>query len=388
MICAKKCTICKSGKLSKKLNFPPAPISNRFLSEPTKSEEYKLKLGICENCNTIQLLEYPELTTVRPIHSWLNYNEPESHLDAVVDDLLEITEWGTDSPILATTYKDNSTIERLKAKGFLNTTELNYSNLEQPFGLETIQEYLSTTPSSAISKGKKFDCIIARHLIEHAHNANSLLLNLVSMLNKQGVLLIELPESSKIFKQQNYPFIWEEHITYFRKENIEVIASSINCDVIKEWQFNYPYEDSLLIALTPCNKESQDTMSENNIDKIDIELFCTEFYKMRHFWQSKLQVFKRSKKGVALFGAGHLAIRFIKFYQLEKLIDVVIDDHPKKQHKYIPSTNIKIVGSHSVSADEYPICLSILNPESEKKVRESNSFFSSCSEVINCFKAS
>lgn len=379
-----KCSICACFKVEKKLTFPPSPISNRFLAQSEVNPEVTISLGVCDNCDTAQLIGYPDPETVKSIHSWLHYNEPEGHLDTLLEEFTNTYLLDKGSHILATTYKDKSTIERFKARGYLNCANLDYSSLKKPYGLETIQNYLTSTNLDTISHNKKFDCIVARHLVEHANDAKKLLEQLVSLLKSNGILLIELPESSKIFNTNNHAFIWEEHISYLRFHNIETIASSINCCILNSWQFDYPYEDSLVIALSPLqNKQETNKLTPHK--KIDITHFCESFEVTSQFWQKKLRKYKANNKKVALFGAGHLAIRFIKFYQLEELISIVIDDNKNKVGTYIPSTNIKIVSSMSISAAEYPICLSTLSPESELKVKKTNSYFSSNVEIINCF---
>ena len=68
----------------------------------------------------------------------------------------------------------------------------------------------------------------------------------------------------------------------------------------------------------------------------------------------------------AVFGAGHLAAKFINFYALEGLIECVIDDHENKREMLMPGSRLPIRGAAALK--DIDICLLSLNPESERKV--------------------
>ena len=74
-----------------------------------------------------------------------------------------------------------------------------------------------------------------------------------------------------------------------------------------------------------------------------------------------------------MFGAGHLAAKFINFYDIAGYISGVIDDNPDKQGLYMPGSGVPIIGSDVLDKGEVDVCLHTLSPESEKKVRAAKS---------------
>ncbi len=78
---------------------------------------------------------------------------------------------------------------------------------------------------------------------------------------------------------------------------------------------------------------------------------------------------KKSGKRIALFGAGHLAAKYVNFYDLAPLLIGVIDDNPNKRGRFMPGSGLPIIGSASLEAGEVDLCLLTLSPESEIKVR-------------------
>jgi hypothetical protein len=80
-------------------------------------------------------------------------------------------------------------------------------------------------------------------------------------------------------------------------------------------------------------------------------------------------------KKVAVFGAGHLAAKFINLFSVADLIECVIDDNPHKQALLMPGSRLPIRGSAELASGPIDVCLLSLNPESEQKVRAKNQAF-------------
>jgi hypothetical protein len=73
-------------------------------------------------------------------------------------------------------------------------------------------------------------------------------------------------------------------------------------------------------------------------------------------------------KHIAVFGASHLAAKFINFFGLKDVIECVVDDNPHKQGLLMPGSQLPIVGSHVLTENKIDLCLLSLSPESEQKV--------------------
>jgi hypothetical protein len=80
-------------------------------------------------------------------------------------------------------------------------------------------------------------------------------------------------------------------------------------------------------------------------------------------------------KRVAVFGAGHLAAKFVNFFRLGAMIDCVVDDNARKQELLMPGSRLAIRGSATLLSRSIDLCLLSLNPESEQKVLAKNQPF-------------
>jgi hypothetical protein len=94
---------------------------------------------------------------------------------------------------------------------------------------------------------------------------------------------------------------------------------------------------------------------------------------------ARLQAGFRSRqergKRMAIFGAGHLAAKFVNLFRLRGFFDCVIDDNPHKQALLMPGSRLPIRASAMLTPRGIDLCLLSLNPESEQKVLAKNQAF-------------
>jgi len=232
--------------------------------------------------------------------------------------------------------------------------------------------------------------LLVRHIIEHATNANRFIRSLKGLLALNGYMMFELPDSERIFSMGNHAFIWEEHISYFTEATICLLAKAVGAEQVWLERYSYPYEDSLVVVLRFASTE----------DKVDLDSiqgdpetsagtlaeFAARLKTSRLKWRKELEAIRAKGEKVAVFGAGHLTVKFINFYELADLIDCIIDDHPEKVKMLMLGSNLPIVPSAEIASHGIKVCVSTLSPESEAKVRNKlASFFDSGGCFIPAF---
>lgn len=386
------CTVCNNSQLKTVIDFGLQPPSNRFISDDScesSREIHALALGYCQQCGTAQLTNRMPIEAIRPRYNWLLYNEPESHLDEVAAELTQLPGLNGQSRILGITYKDQSTVDRLQRLGLRQGRCILESDLNvqsQPFGLETIQQVLCLPETLTKIKAKYgvADILIMRHIVEHASDARKLILALRDLISKDGYLVMELPDSEKIFRVANHAFIWEEHISYFTEHTLTSLAHSVKAHLAWFKRCPYYYEDSLVVAFrfhpptTPLKMSGDENLPSSN-DLLNVketlEKFGHELKAARQSWRERLMIYRDKGEKLAIFGAGHLAAKFINFLNLKDLIDCVIDDHPNKVGLKMPGSLLPIFPSSELVPRGINICISTLSPESEKKVRQKMTFY-------------
>lgn len=365
------CLSCRCPKVEALIDFGQQPPSNRFeqVNVP-ETDVHKLVLGLCHGCGLLQLIDPMPPAIVKPRFDWLTYNEPEAHLDVMVDKLAQLPGINSNSRVLGCTYKDNSTLERFKGRGLNNVVSLSPATdlgiTESCAGLETIQETLS---SVCLRHLGQFDLVIARHLLEHAHHPRELLNALRSITRPGGYIVLEMPDCTKFIKNCDYCFVWEEHITYFCRQTLENLMLQADLHVQELDAYNYPMEDSLVVVAANSSPGPKKSVEPKASMFESAQKFARLFSFHHQRLRESLQISRQAGKKVAVFGAGHLAARFINFFNLSELLECAIDDNVQKQNLLMPASRLPIRNS-SYMQNSIDLCLSSLNPESEQKVRK------------------
>lgn len=368
------CLGCHTGTVTTLLDFGPQPPSNRFFraGEP-QPDAHPLALGQCGACALVQLLDPMPEQMVRSRHAWISYNEPEGHLDQLVRDLIGLCRLAPDTRIGGLTYKDDTTLARFNRLGHANTYRYDLArdfDIADPLaGLETIQQAM--TPALAdrlVQQHGRFDLLLVRHLLEHAHAPLSFLDAVRRLVKPDGYLVFEMPDSVKFLAAHDYTFVWEEHIAYFTPDTVRRLLPRAGVDPWDVRTYPYPLEDSLIVVARPSVAHAAGVAAPSGAELALGAGYGARFDATRTAIRADLARLKAQGKRVAVFGAGHLAAKFLNLFDLRELVDCVIDDNPNKLGLCMPGSGVPVRPSSILVDEQIDLCLLSLSPESEKKV--------------------
>lgn len=116
-----------------------------------------------------------------------------------------------------------------------------------------------TEISDEIFKKEKYDLIILRHVLEHAHHPVELVKLLASLLSPEGILYIEVPNlksgCAKIFGKYWKGYYVPRHIFHFTKQSLsEVIQLAGVCGKIEEIEM--PLMGNTISIITGIDKKN------------------------------------------------------------------------------------------------------------------------------------
>lgn len=357
------------------IDFGRQPPSNRFFRFGEKNLDlHSLVIGQCSVCMLLQLVNFMSSKMIKPRFDWIHYKEPESHLDKLMIRVAQLPGITESSIIAGITCEDDTSIARLNKLGFTKTFRLDANNdlgLNEPTtGLEVVESLANEGCSKKISsrRGGQVDLLIARYVLEHAHNPCAFLIGLKQLVKPGGYIVFEVPDSRKFLDACDYSFIWEEHITYFSPFTLRAFFEMNGLFVFDVFTYPYPLEDSLVGIVKigqPIKKRNE---KNTTVEFMRAQHFSTEFPKIRQRYRDRIAELHSLGRKIAVFGAGHLAVKFLNLYDLGALIDCVIDDNTHKQGMLMPGSGLPIFSSKLLDEGEIDICLLSLSPASEKKV--------------------
>lgn len=378
-----ECHICKSKTLVELLDFGMHPISNRYVMNPTEAEYlHPMVIGQCNACGLVQLINPVPAGELLPPYEWITHNEPEGHLDALVEIISALPGITKDATICGISYKDDSTLARLGQRGFNHTWRIDMAEdlgiTGARAGIETIQDRLRPDLVGALEQKYSLpDVVIARHVLEHTHDMHQFMETLHQLVKSTGYVVLEVPDCSQVLESLDYTTIWEEHILYFTPETFRHSFGFGGFSLVSFECYPYPHENSLVGIGQSQAAPTHPFPSENALEneRHRVQVFAQGLTPRRHTLNRFFSEYRQSQGKIAMFGAGHLACMFINLMGLKDHIEFVVDDHPHKRGLVMPGSRLPIYGSDALTRENIKLCLLSLSPESEVKVVGKNQQF-------------
>ena len=365
------CRVCKKKKLKKIINFGNFPVCHKFRNKNQRDKKYSLQIGICKSCKLVQLSNLFPVKQLKPKYNWINYNEPEEHLDSLVKKISKLKNINKESIIAGVSYKEISTLKRFKDNGFDKNWILDMKKdlniQDSKSNLETIQEKISKINiKKIINKKKKADVLIVRHILEHSYDTINFINSLKGLINDEGYLIFEVPDCNESLVSSDYTSIWEEHILYFTENTLKQLLINQGLKIIHFEKYEYSYEN-VLIVVAKINKDQYLRKKKNKtLPKINFNLISLA--KDKNKVRNKIKKFRNENYKICLFGTGHAACTFLNILKLHDLIDIVVDDDKNKTNLFLPNSNLQIKKSSNLKKLDKVLLILGVNSESEKKI--------------------
>jgi hypothetical protein len=368
------CRLCGEPLTEDGLSVQQIPVCNRFTASQVPAKRYDRCLDQCPRCQLIQLREAPAISTVTPKLSWIKYREPEGHLDSVVEHLLSGPCAKAGSAFGVGPF-DQPLLDRLAQRGL---SSLALDTRPPPTGqgfpyLETWQLGLNATSLAEIAGVKgKADIVSCRYLLEHCHDLLGALQGMRQLLDADGVLIIEVPDSTKFLAAHDYSFIWEEHISYFVERTLRSLATKAGFEVLDLYRYPGELEDALVAVARPSADEDGGVVAEPGQSQSELfRSYVSGLQPAQDIVQSLVAAAAGpSRDGVALFGIGHQAVMFVNLFGLSKYVAAAVDDDPNKSGYFPPGFPVPVIPSQVLLQDDrIRTCLLAVSPGIEHKIR-------------------
>lgn len=375
------CRLCRLQRCAELAHFGDQSVCHRFVEGAEEEARYPLVLGQCEACGLIQLTTPMPVEVLSPRYDWIKYNEPEAHLESLSQRIASLPGISSESRILGVCLNERPLLDIMRGHGFRHTEMLDpVSNLrlaEGKIGVESIQSRLNRTVAETIVRKQGFyDVVIARRILEHAHDLLEFLRALRALVHPQGYVVVEVPDCQKEFELVDVGLLWEEHILYFTTETFQECFSFGGLNVQQFESFPDPQENCLVVIAQPADTIPaflKDRLLKQEISRSTA--FIRELALLREGLQRYLSNYNSRRGKVAVLGAGHRSCVYINLLQIKDHIEFVIDDDPHKQNLRMPGSRLPIRQSNALIEDNIKLCLLGINPESENKVIARNKEF-------------
>jgi 2-polyprenyl-3-methyl-5-hydroxy-6-metoxy-1,4-benzoquinol methylase len=333
------CSICGKGTIEVPI-FNNLPVSSAHLSAIPKyfTDGFSFVAGCCSSCDHIQNNAWLQLKNTPTIYGHDDYQLKTAVSSSMSQNLRNIASWIVE--------KSNKEISNLRVLEIASGSgELARWFADQNAQVYTVDPSVKDYNYKNITHSKElfttsypfgeFDCIIARHIIEHISDPAAFLHACKEKLGKNGMLYLEMPNGRIAIDQKRPIEYFIDHIQHFSSNSIQKLIRS--CDLTVS-AFRYLLsENHMAVCATKEENKCIDAKNEE-VNCLKEELIIA----MKSFQEIIDKV--EGVNSFIVYGAGAHASTFVNVLSkgARERIVAVVDKDKAKHGKFLLNTSVPI----------------------------------------------
>ena len=359
-----KCRNCRRKNFTKIVSLGRQPLSGLFYKKKKRNlKKYNLNLVKCTFCNLVQLDK--SINPKKMFGSGYGYKSSASKL--MINHLKEKKLFLNKNylkksklNIIDIGSNDGTFLNLFKKKNFLLGVDPSLKKFKSSYknGIHKINDFFSKPKVDNFLKKRnkriKFDLITSFAMFYDIENPNYFCNEINSLLDDNGIWVLELSYLPLMLKNLTYDQICHEHITYYNLTVFKSIAEKNNFKIINV-RLNEinggsieiicaKKESNLKIRTSVINKYLKD---EKKIKNLAYKNFRKRIEKTK---SNIINFFEENKYGqIVGYGAstkGNIILNQTKISSLK--LKFICDGSSFKLGMYTPGTNIKIISKESM----------------------------------------
>jgi methylation protein EvaC len=365
-----KCRICKNT-FDPFISFGKMPIANGFLTPKEFEKEYfyELKVGFCNQCSMVQLVEQPDRNMMFH-HNYAYFSSISSKMAAHFKDFAKlvmknyitgknsfVVEIGSNDGIMLRYFADSG-IRHLGVE-----PSANVAKVAREKGIETLCAFFEESVAEQIeAEHGKADVVVAANVMCHIPYLDSVVKGLSKLLKPQGLFIFEDPYLGDIIKITSYDQIYDEHVFYFSVTSVQYLFNMHGMQVIDIMPQNVHGGSMRYIvarkgAFPVSDRVESQIQKEEKLGLHKKEIFDRFRFNVEQSRDDLMQALTNLKKQgrrVVGYGATSKSTTVINYCGITSdLVEFISDTTPTKQGKYSPGTHIPIKPYEAFST-KYP----------------------------------
>lgn len=351
------CRTSGSSNLVPILEIGKQPLANALKKAPDENEErFPLTLMFCPDSSLVQLKETIDKEVLFSNYTWITGTSPttRNYAKLFFQRVTKVVRLDSNDLVVEIASNDGTFLLPFIEGGYRNVLGIdpakNIAVKANQRGVRTLDRFWDKQVSEeAVAEFGKAKVVIARNVIAHVSQLHDAIKGIESVLEGDGVGIIEFHYAGKILQELHYDSIYHEHLCYFSVKSITYLLNLYSL---------FPFHidispisgGSYVIYFSKKKLQKSDSYlnlleKENlfGVNKIEAwEEFAKKCYRHK---EKSMDIAKSfSSKTVIGFGASARSSTYLNFCGFDsKHIKVIIDNNPLKQGMYSPGASIPIV---------------------------------------------
>ena len=233
-----QCRICKSSDLKLFLDLGDQPLANAFLTKENFVNEKKFPLEVyfCEKCNLAQLIHVVDKEVLFRNYIYFSSGMPklsdhfQNYAQNIKDRFLRsedlVVEIASNDGILLKSFQDSG----YKVLGIDPAT--NVTQVAQERGIRTINDFFSVSVAhDIVKKFGKAKVIMANNVVAHIDDHHDLMQGISTLIDDDGVFVLEAPYLIDMFENVSYDTIYHEHLSLLAVRPLQVLCEQFHLQI-------------------------------------------------------------------------------------------------------------------------------------------------------------
>ena len=361
-----KCRNCKKSKFIKIINIGSQPISSRSYKSIKNLKKYPLDLYECKSCSLVQL---SKVAPAKEMYGdtygyWTGLsNLMINHMKKKISYLKSTQKIKKNSKVLDIGSSDPTFLNLLKQKEksldlfAIDPSSAKFKKSFEHKKINLIVDYFSKDKVYNFLKfknfkKKKFSLITSFAMFYDVNDPNSFCKDVSSMLEKNGLWIVEFSYFPLLLKNLTFDQINHEHVTYYTLSTFNNIAKKNGLKII-DVNFNEINGGSAEVIVS--KKNSRHKVNTKKLEKIlkeekAINNHSYEKFNLRlqnvkkvinHFFDNAKKIigYGASTKGNIILNRSEINRKDLKF---------ICDGNKRKWGRYTPGSNVKIISKEKM----------------------------------------
>jgi len=352
------CRSCGNTNLKRVVSLGYQPLANNLINKKNeKCDLYPLEVNYCDKCHNCQLS-----VAVDPKKLFSNYLYTSSTSKVFRSHFVEAAKkYSKDlklnknkSYIIDIGSNDGVALKPFLDLGFKKVLGVepakNLAKLANKNKIRTFNGFLDKNNIKKIKKNA--DLILASNVFAHSDNLKEMAECMISLLNKKGVIIIEVQYLMNTLKDLTFDNIYHEHYNYWSLTSLINFFNQFNVKLFRSEKVN-THGGSIRVYV----KKDKKTKIEASVKKMlkeeeefgiknfkTYEKFAEKVYKIRENVQINIKKIKEKNKSLIGYGAPAKATTALNFFGISNEVDFIVEDNKLKHNKFVPGVKIPIKG--------------------------------------------
>jgi SAM-dependent methyltransferase len=348
------CTSCHTNKSELLIDLGLSAIANEYPSSESDSPEavYPLQVNICKSCEWMNVSpQFEEGVIFKKNYAYASgvSDTWKQHCRKFAQEFAMKLNLGKSSQVVEVASNDGTLLKAFQNTGArligIEPTE-SVANIAIADGVETEINFLSEGfAKEFVNKYGESDLVVANNVLAHVPDPNDFVRGLKLLAGVNGVISIECPDALNMIKLGQFDTIYHEHFSYITLRSLTSLLNRNGLKIIEVDEISI-HGGSLRVLATDVLSDYATSVHilPREIEYSDIEAFQEVSYTRRRKLVDFLITQKLEGRKVIGFGAAAKGATFLNFAGINKdLIETVIDNGKLKQGKRLPGTGIPIV---------------------------------------------